>query len=202
MASSGKVLKGYVKTENMILFVIVGLAAGFLGGVVFSAYRTGGQVPVPAGNASGPIPITQQQTESIAALIKATEVTPDDVNAWTQLGHLYFDTDQHAKAIQAYEKSLDLDATRPDVWTDLGVMYRRNGDPQKAVQSFDQAIKLKKDHEIAMFNKGVVLMHDLKDPEGAMMAWEMLVQINPDAKTPNGQPVKQLLEQLKKNAAS
>ena len=86
--------------------------------------------------------------------------------AWSQLGHLYFDTGQLAPAIEAYRSSLGLDSRQPDVWTDLGVMYRRNGEPQKAIECFDQALNINQHHEIALFNKGVVLMHDLERQQG------------------------------------
>jgi cytochrome c-type biogenesis protein CcmH/NrfG len=201
MPSEVKVLKGYVKTESMILLLIVALALGFVGGVVFSAYRLGSGTSAP-GSPEAKLPVTPQQKEMIASLIRQTETNPKDVNAWTQLGHLYFDTDQPAKAIDAYEKSLALEPDRPDVWTDLGVMYRRNGDPQKAIQIFDHALSIKPDHQIALFNKGVVLMHDLNDPKGALDAWEKLLAINPDARTPGGQSLKTMVEQLKKNGVS
>jgi cytochrome c-type biogenesis protein CcmH/NrfG len=201
MPSQGKVLKGYVKTESMILLLLAALALGFVGGAMFSAYRLGNGVSA-SGSSGAQIPITPQQKEMIASLIRQTEAEPKNVNAWTQLGHVYFDTDQPAKAIRAYETSLALEPNRPDVWTDLGVMYRRTGDPQKAIQEFDHALSIKPDHQIALFNKGVVLLHDLKDAKGALEAWEKLLAINPDARTPGGQPLKPIVEQLKKNGVS
>lgn len=201
MPSQVKVLKGYVKTESMILLLVAALALGFVGGVVFSAYRLGGAATETAANGTE-IPVTPQQKEMMASLIKQAEANPQDVNAWTQLGHLYFDMDQPAQAIDAYEKSLALDPKRPDVWTDLGVMYRRAGQPQQAIQKFDRALSIRPDHQIALFNKGIVLMHDLKDPKGALDAWEKLLAINPDAKTPGGEPLRAIVEQLKKQGVS
>jgi tetratricopeptide (TPR) repeat protein len=115
------------------------------------------------------------------------------------LGHFYYDVGRIKEAIEAYQKSLSLDADRPDVWTDLGVMYRRNGNPEKAIESFDRALSINSRHEAAMFNKGVILMHDLNDTKAALDAWELLVQINPDAKAPNGRLVRTLVTELKKN---
>ncbi len=200
MTQSSTPLKGYIKTESMILVVALTLIAGFLAGVVFSAYRTSSRLPSPD-SANGP-PLTAEQGEQIAALEAQTRQNPEDIEALTSLGHLYFDTDQPVKAIEVYEKSLALDDTRPDVWTDLGVMYRRNGNPQKAVETFEKALQLKPDHQIALFNRGVVLMHDLNDPAGAIKSWEELVRINPQAKTPGGDSIAQLVLELKKNLPS
>lgn len=199
MPEPSKALSGYVKTSNLYLTVMVALAVGFLGGVVFSSYRASNFASAPGGTGvAGPAPMSQEQSQTLAALIQATKTTPDNVNAWTQLGHFYFDSGQPDKAIPAYEKSLELDGSRPDVWTDLGVMYRRNGDPAQAVQCFDRALAINGRHEVALFNKGVVLMHDIKDTEGALKAWEKLVEVNPNAQTPNGQSVQSMIEQVKK----
>jgi cytochrome c-type biogenesis protein CcmH/NrfG len=203
MGSTPKELKGYIKTENVILIVLVAVALGFIGGVAFSAYRTSGQsgtVPSLAQEAS--MPLTPQQSSQLNQLINMVNTNPQDLNAWTQLGHLYFDTDQPELAVDAYEKSLDLDANRPDVWTDLGVMYRRSNKPKKAIKAFDRALALNGRHEIALFNKGVVLMHDLKDAKGALASWEKLTGINPQAKTPGGQLVNELVDQLKQTPSS
>ena len=81
-------------------------------------------------------------------------------------------------------------------------MYRRNGDPAKAVQCFDRALAINDRHEVALFNKGIVLMHDINDTEGALKAWERLVEINPNAQTPNGQSVQSMIDQVKKGNPS
>lgn len=200
MTAPSKISKGYIKTENVMLFVLISVAVGFVAGVVFSAYRSSPAPVVSNNTPTGKAPLTRQQQDTLAALVKATETTPNNVNAWTQLGHFYFDSGQHKAAIEAYEKSLAMEGNRPDVWTDLGVMYRRIGNPEKAIESFNRAIGLNKRHEVAMFNKGVVLMHDNNDPKAARAIWEVLLQVNPEAKTPSGQPVKTMLEELKKNA--
>jgi cytochrome c-type biogenesis protein CcmH/NrfG len=200
MPGPTKTLTGYVKTSNMYLIVMVALAVGFLGGVVFSSYRTSSVASVPgsANFADTPMPMSQEQSQALTALLQATRATPDDARAWTQLGHLYFDTRQYEKAIPAYEKSLKLDPSQPDVWTDLGVMYRRTGDPSQAVKCFDHALALDSRHETALYNKGVVLLHDMKDTQAALNTWEKLVEVNPKAQTPDGRTVKSMVDQVRK----
>ena len=148
------------------------------------------------------MPLSSEQKATQAALIQKTTDDPRDAGGWTALGHFYFDTDQSHKAIEAYEKALSLDEKQPDVWTDLGVMYRRHGEPRKAVEAFDHALEINAGHQIALFNKGVVMMHDLNDPAGALKAWQDLLTINPEAKTPDGQSLKMLVEELGKRNPS
>jgi cytochrome c-type biogenesis protein CcmH/NrfG len=199
-AQEAKIVKGYVKTENMILLMAAALAVGFVAGVVFSVFRAGDTMPAGM-ESSGRPQANAEQKQVLKELLEQTKRKPDDVEAWTQLGHLYFDLDQPAESIAAYETSLKLDADRPDVWTDLGVMYRRNGNPRKAVEAFDHALSLKPDHRIALYNKGIVLMHDLNDNPGALTAWERLLAIAPETTTPGGDSLKTIVDQLKSNTS-
>jgi cytochrome c-type biogenesis protein CcmH/NrfG len=123
-------------------------------------------------------------------------VNPTNIDAWTQLGNVYFDTQNFTKAIRAYEKSLELSPNNPNVLTDLGVMYRRNGQPGKAVEVFDRAMTIDPRHEQSRFNKGIVLRYDMNDREGAVKAWEELLRINPSATAPNGQPLSEAIKSL------
>ena len=112
-------------------------------------------------------------------------------------GNAFFDSNRFDQAITAYKKSLELDPDNANVWTDMGVMYRRNGQPEKAIEAFNKAIEIDAKHEKSRFNKGVVLMHDLGDSEGALSAWVGLTEINPFAKTPDGRTVIELVNSLK-----
>lgn len=142
--------------------------------------------------------ITDEQSRQIVSLEAEVQKSPRNVEAWTNLGHLYFDTDQPEKAITAYTKSLALAPNNADVLTDLGVMYRRVGKPRDAIASFDQAIQANDKHETSRFNKGIVLLYDLKDQPGAVAAWQGLVAINPMATGPNGKMVSEIIKEFQK----
>jgi tetratricopeptide (TPR) repeat protein len=49
----------------------------------------------------------------------------------------------------------------------------------KAIQAFGRAMNIDPRYESLRFNKGVVLLCDLKDPESAIKVWEELSRINP-----------------------
>ncbi len=85
----------------------------------------------------------------------------------------------------------------PDVLTDLGIMYRGNRQPEKAVEMFSKAISLDPKHQNSRMNKGIVLLHDLKDEQSAIQAWEQLLEINPIATFPDGQTVEELVRHYK-----
>ncbi len=198
---------GYVKKETMLVVAIITLVVGFVGGVTYSSFKFGTGTPVqtsvPSQQTSRDQGVSEKQADMIKSLEeiqsfeKETSQNPENVEAWIQLGNLYFDTNRFKKAIRAYKKSLELNHNNPDVWTDLGVMYRRSSQPIGAIEAFEKAIEIDPNHETSRFNKGIVLMHDLNDREGAIQAWEGLVKVNPLASTPNGQPVMELVEKLK-----
>lgn len=187
--------KGYIKKERFYLYVAAALIIGFLGGAIFAVYR----LPNTAEPANA-----QHQHEAeatIASLEKAAQDRPNDGQAWVELGHAYFDTDQPQKAIDAYNKALALLPGDLNIMTDLGVMYHQNKQHQKAIELFDQVLKNNPKHEQARFNKGVVLLTGLNDRNGALTEWKILLQHHPMAAAPSGKMVGDLVDQLEKQGA-
>jgi len=186
-----------VQKSTLIGVAVLCLAVGFLGGVVFSIYKSTGAAPVAAPKATQPD--VGDRAQELDRLTKETAQNPGNGAAWAQLGNLYFDTNIPDKAIWAYQKSLEIDPANPNIWTDLGVMYRRNNQPQEAIKAFDEAIRLDPKHEPSRFNKGIVQLHDLNDPVAGIKTWEDLLAINPLAMAPNGKSVDELVAIYKKN---
>ena len=175
--------------------VALAFVAGILVGVLLTLYKTGGSPPPPPSQVEHKS--SADLSDQIAGLEFKTSQIPGDISGWIQLGNLCFDSDLPEKAIAAYEKALALNPNNADVLTDLGVMYRKAGKFDKAVQSFDKAVGVNPKHEIARFNKGIVLMHDLNNPQGAIQAWEELLAVNPLAMAPNGQSIDEMLKKMK-----
>lgn len=190
-----------VSKQTLYISVLIVFIIGFICGVVFTVMKTGDTGPATTGV---PQQTSQDQEVSQAILNLEAEVTanPDNNEAWTRLGHLYFDSDQVDKAIGAYTKSLELNASDPNVWTDLGVMYRRAGSPQKAIDAFDKAIALDASHAPSQFNKGVVLHFDLGKTDEAIASWESVLSIEPEYKTANGMHLHDLIDQVKNQPAA
>ena len=193
---SEKKISGYVKSENVIWFVAASLLIGFVSGVAFGIYKSGA-IADPHQSTAPAAGMDVERQQLIDTLKAKTEQNPQDIDSWIQLGHHYFDADLPDEAIAAYEKALAVEPKNANVWTDLGVMYRRSDNPEKAIDAFDKAIQLDPKHEISRFNKGIVLFHDLKDEKGALAVWESLLAINPNAKSPGGQTVQELVDHIK-----
>ncbi len=184
--------------SNNIVAIALSLLVGFAGGVVFSVYK------IPS--ITGQFPSNQQskntddeKKQHIQHLEESVAENDQNIEAWTQLGHAYFDSDDFKKAIFAYNKVLKLEPNNSAIYSDLGVMYRRNSEPEKAIESFNKAIELDATNIQAQFNVGIVLFHDLKDQDGAIKAWEKVASIQPDYQVSTGQNILQLIESLKVN---
>jgi len=194
MGKKNTIKPSTISKQAAMVLALVTFVVSFTAGVVFTVYKT----KTAPGLASD-----SGQDNNYAQKARALETeaarNPQNPEAWIQLGHIYFDGDQYEKGIRAYEKSLALNPNNVNVLTDLGIMYRRNGQPKKAVAAFDQAIAVNPKHETARLNKGIVLLHDLKDRERALKAWEELLEINPLAIAGKDQRVDQLVKHYKEH---
>ncbi len=186
-----------VRRETLLLTALLALAVGFFGGVFFGVWRSGDEGGGRPAGGAGSAPALAERIRELEA---QTAQAPSDPAAWVELGNLYFDTDQPRKAIDAYRRALALNPDNADVWTDLGVMYRRDGNPEEAVRCFDRAMAIDPRHEISRLNKGIVLLHDLRDEAGAIRAWEELLAINPLAAVPGGMTVDRMVQGLKQKS--
>ena len=188
--------QGSVSKQTLYISVLIVFIAGFISGVAFTVFKTSGSAPVTA-SAPQDQPTDNQSAQAILNLEAEVTANPDNFNAWTQLGHLYFDSDQYQNAIGAYTKSLELHSGDANLWTDLGVMYRRSGEPARAIESFDKAALMDPSHQASRFNKGIVLHYDFGNTEGALVAWQTVLDLNPQYRTANGTPLAEFMQQLK-----
>ena len=185
------------KPRGIIPWLAV-FAAGFLLGIVYSAWRLDKVgTPVSQTESPGPEqgPSREEMTKHIDAVIRTLEKDPNNVQALIQLGNDYYDTHDYAKAIEAYQKSLKLDPRNADVLTDMGVCYRKSAQPELAVKAFRKAIEVDPDHAKALFNLGLVLRMERKDPKAALEAWETFLKKAPDQ--PMAVMIKPWVEQLR-----
>lgn len=161
--------------KETILLITIALIVGTLAGVIFT-------------NANKKMPVENQavtSTSSIDALQHIEHLKdllvkePDSRNAWVQLGHSYFDSNQPMKAIEAYDKALEIDGNDPDVLTDQGTMYRRVGWFDKAINNFIKANQLNPQHQNSLFNLGIIYSQDLGEKEKADEVWNRYLELNP-----------------------
>lgn len=193
------------RNKNQFIIYSLIFIMGFISGVAFSVYKGNVAAPVQAPGGSGQGQVQAQNEEmhqAILGLEGEVAKNPQNYQAWTRLGNLYYDTRQAEKAIAAYSKSLELHQGDANILTDLGVMYRQINQPQKAIAQFDRAMQVDPGHLPSRYNKGVVLMYDLDDPQAAIAAWEEMLRIDPEAKAGTGESIRDLIDKVKKEQAA
>lgn len=178
------------------IFLLAAMAVGFYLGTLYQGSRNAPAQSQAAAPGQPPQAAQGDLAPRLAAAEAKTKTEPKNAEAWTDLGNLYFDADQPAKAVSAYEKSLELKPGNPDVLTDMGVMYRHLNLPLRAVESFDAALARNPAHVIAVYNKAIVLLHDLNKPGDALKALQALKAKKPDAVLPGGRKIDDLIAEF------
>jgi tetratricopeptide (TPR) repeat protein len=132
----------------------------------------------PAGGGGEMIPLdAPSQIGNYREILKKD---PNNLQALIGLGNLYFDMGQDLLAIEHYNKALGIDPRNVNVRTDMAVCYRRSGNPDRAIEELKKAISMDPRHAQSRYNLGVILIHDKKDVEGGIRAWETLLENVPD----------------------
>lgn len=191
----------YMKKSSCIIFVVMALLMGaFIGNTITMLYlgqqeqRVSGPV---ASSGSGEVAPHTADPAALANLEGKAAANPTNAALWVELGNFCFDHDLPLKAVAAYERALELSPMQIGVWSDLGVMYRRTKQYNKAVEAFGQAAALDPKHVTSRFNMGIVYLYDLDDKVGALKAWNEVLALDPNAQTPTGQKVSELVKELK-----
>jgi cytochrome c-type biogenesis protein CcmH/NrfG len=185
----------YVRYNTFLLSLILALVAGM---AVGRYLLPSDPIRLPDRTEARPADLPAGSDPKILAnLLRHEEElrrNPDNADAWTHLGNLYYDAREAEKAIRAYERSLALAPDVPDVLVDCGVMYRKIQNYNKALEYFAKALSLSPRHEIALFNTGIVLYYDLQQRTEGVDAWRKLARINPRAKSPQGRLVRDMIK--------
>jgi cytochrome c-type biogenesis protein CcmH/NrfG len=207
MATKQQPQKTGSDTQNKAILVGSGFIAGLVVGLVIMIFAGGTGTSGGPGGSGAPAPITggQQQgpdriklDRDIAQLEEIVKKDPKNYQALVQIGNDYFDLGEAQKSVDAYTKALAIKDGDPNVLTDMGVMYRQLKDFPKALAAFRKAAAASPTHPQSRMNIGVVLMHDLNDPKGAIAAWEDYLRVAPN--DPNAENIRRSIEELKSRA--
>ena len=187
-----------MKGSPSLVSCVALFAAGFVAGVVFSAWKLQDFAgPASAPPAAAPHAVKKDDIHSrIAGLERMLAANPNNAEALVQLGDDYYQVQNFEKAAAAYQKSLQIDPRNANAWSDLGAAYRKLGRSRDAVDSFRKALEIDPNHSISLFNLGLVLRYDLKDYPEALKVWEQFLQKAGDA--PHAVMVRPWVEDLRR----
>lgn len=147
--------------------------------------------PVPA--APSTADLKQAADAQAAPLLERLKADPKNAALLAQLGNLYYDAKQYPAAITYYERSLQSQPSDASVGTDLGTAYWYTGNADGAIAQFTKVLAIAPTKPDTLFNLGIVKWQGKKDGQGAVAAWQKLLDTNPNYE--NREKVLQLIAQ-------
>ena len=180
--------------RDNILFVVLGLLAGFIAGYlgheVMSERQPArrivggpGTAAPPAGPMASPPPPDASSQQ--AAMDRVTELrryvaeNPDDADALRLLANMNYDISNWQGAAELYERFLALRPGDVDVLTDLGACYRNLGQHEDALARFQRVREIAPNHWQSRYNEVLVLAFDLGRLDEARRAMAELAELQP-----------------------
>ncbi len=131
--------------------------------------RATGDVPEGAGAAD---------EETLKKLEALGYITPENPDAYNNLGQRYQEQGKYAEAIEEFKKALALNPNFPSALNNIGVCYGRLKQFSLAEQSFKKALALKKDDVYAMNNLAIMNM-ELGRFDESIKYGEMAIGVEP-----------------------
>jgi tetratricopeptide (TPR) repeat protein len=126
-----------------------------------------------------PQELKQAADTQAAPLLEQLKANPTNAGLLAQLGNIYYDAKQYRIAIEYYERSLKSQPIDTSVRTDLGTAYWYTGDADGAIAQFNKALSYEPNKADTLFNLGVVKWQGKRDAQGAIAAWQKLLDTNP-----------------------
>jgi cytochrome c-type biogenesis protein CcmH/NrfG len=156
-----------------VVCLALGVAAGY-------ALRGAGGAGDDGVETTSSDPIMQAVDRAAAPLLAELRQHPNDPALLARVGNVYYDAQQYRVAADYYERALKLAPGDATVRGDLGSSYYLMGDKDKALAEYAQTIAADPGNANALFNLGMIRWRDKSDPEGAVAAWQQLLDKNPN----------------------
>lgn len=208
----------------LLVMCAVCLAAGFLAGYLLRGSASGPVQPpsVAAGVPSplseptqagaGPLPTGQQMPketptlddfkrmahEKAAPLLAKLKSDPKNPELWNQVGLIFKSAHQFKEAAGYFEKALQYDPKNLGVRADYASCLYYTGDADGALAQLNQSLSYDPKHAGTLMNIGIIKWRGKNDADGAVAAWEKLLQYHPDF--PQKELVQQMITQAKQSA--
>ncbi len=117
--------------------------------------------------------------EAVHHYLQAIEDDSSYVDAYTNLGKVYTDTEEYAQAAEAYEKVLTLsppDDQLPRIHLNLGVSYMGLDRVDDAIREWKRAVELSPDYMDAYMNLGTAYQSK-NMPDSTRAVWERALEV-------------------------
>ena len=188
----------------LLICLLVGLAGGwFIRGSQASSApveRASAASVQPEAASMQPTPEQMRNMADKQAAPLIAQLKSDSANAklLSQVGNIYYDTQQYPIAIDYYQRTLQVTPKDASVRTDMATAFWYTGNADTAIAEFNRALGDEPNKPNALFNLGVVQWQGKMDIRGALATWQRLLDTNPNYE--GKAKVVELMEQVKKHS--
>tara|TARA_B110000977_G_scaffold201472_1_gene296227 strand:+ start:756 stop:3098 length:2343 start_codon:yes stop_codon:yes gene_type:complete len=121
---------------------------------------------------------TGRINESLIAMQKSVQLSPEDAEAHTHLGATLQELGKLDKAVASHTQAIVTNPNYPDAHYNLGITLLEQGRLAEAAASYTQAIALKPDFAEAHYNLGNTLL-ELQRPDEAEASYKQAIAVRP-----------------------
>jgi cytochrome c-type biogenesis protein CcmH/NrfG len=191
----------------IVICLLAGIAGGwFLRGsqspALASAAQSATSAAAPSNSVTGEQPSPEQMKmmadTQAGPLINQLKSNPTNPDLLAKIANIYYDTQQYPTAIDYYRRALNLQPTNASVRTDFATAIWYTGDADTAIAEFNTALSYEPNKANTLFNLGVVKWQGKMDINGAVAAWQKLLDTNPNYE--NKPKVLEMIAQAKKHS--
>lgn len=190
-----------------VVCLLLGVAVGWL---FRGSQSPAGDVPLqtasaaaPAGMEAGsnmqpsPEQMKKMADSTAAPQLEKLKSDPNNPDLLASIGNIYYDVQIYPTAIDYYQRALKVRPEDVSIRTDMGTADWYMGNADAAIEEFNKALSYDPNKANTLFNLGIVKWQGKMDVDGAVAAWQKLLEKNPDYEAKD--KVEQLIAQAKKH---
>jgi tetratricopeptide (TPR) repeat protein len=120
----------------------------------------------------------QGLADAEALLRRATQIAPDHISAWLNLGSVMTEQNKRIAAIDCFKKATKIEPGHSSAWALLGNAYGQAGYPEKSVRAYERSLKLNPD--VAYHQMGYAhVLKTVGNQQGSLAAYREAIRLRP-----------------------
>ena len=140
--------------------------------------------------------MADKQAEPVLEKLKTDPQNPELL---IQVGAIYQSTHRFKEAVAYYQKSLDIKPHNLAVRTQAATCLYYSGDVDGALAQLDRALKDDPRNANVLFNLGVMKWQGKQDSQGALKAWQKLLETNPKLDAAKKSDVEKVMAEVRQH---
>ncbi|MFP4083415.1 MAG: tetratricopeptide repeat protein [Desulfonatronovibrio sp.] len=180
--------------KSVALLAIICLAAMFAASLWSRIQEPG----ITVESRSAPAGQDQAMMAEVTALMAEVEENPQNVEALTELAHVFMLMEAWERSYSFWRRILDIEPANELALNQAGFTLFQMERHSEAVEYFETLLEMDEDNFRSHFNLGIIYKYYLNDPDRARQHFQRILEIAPD----NPQLMERVKEELESPAVS